>query len=348
MSLKISSSVLNGMGFRQIAQGEILNAAFHGIYIYELRGITLDDSVLHQIRGIISGVAYTGAVGKSIKDVYESIIDDELETDEDEWAEEHHCLPPYIVLHFGPTAMHQCTEGHVKEEGTLLVTYDSFAKAKFELRSIVDKALPSLITSLTCCLSSFDHYVNIVLLDQRIYGITSDGRFLKDEQFQLSASGYTSYKFTSERLQTALVSASSLAASINPKVSRLFHLAMEEKDQLKRFLFLFLVIEIETHATFTAIDHCTHISRIVNSEDRIRLSSMSFFESQPERWINLKDRFIWCALCKWKQITDTDVDDFKRLKKVRDDIAHGSLSEPPPDAVNSAKRLSMKLLQSGT
>jgi hypothetical protein len=122
---------------------------------------------------------------------------------------------------------------------------------------------------------------------------------------------------------------------------------MEEQDSLKSFLYYFLAIEIETHAAFGSIDHSTSIDRTLSIDDRVRASAKALFERQREHWTNLRDRFVWCAVCLWSQATDTDIQDFVRLKKVRDEIAHGTLHVPPAGAVDQAKRLAIKLFQWG-
>jgi hypothetical protein len=81
----------------------------------------------------------------------------------------------------------------------------------------------------------------------------------------------------------------------------------------------------------------------VKQEDRIRATSTSFFEAQRERWKNILDRFVWCTHCVWTTITDADVSKFKRIKRIRDKIAHGVMAAPPAEAVRLAEELALKL-----
>jgi hypothetical protein len=104
-----------------------------------------------------------------------------------------------------------------------------------------------------------------------------------------------------------------------------------------------LAIEIETHATFSTIDHPKQISSLVLPPAHAVATTQAFFDGQRQRWVNLRDRFVWCVLCAWPHLSDSDVEDFKRLKTIRDEIAHGSLATPPPDSVLVVEKLAAKL-----
>jgi hypothetical protein len=130
---------------------------------------------------------------------------------------------------------------------------------------------------------------------------------------------------------------------MNPKVARFFQLALDEDDPLKKFLYFFLAIEIETHATFAKIDHARNLSVLIAPPNRVAVSTQDFFDRQRQRWANLGDRFMWCVLCVWTHLCDADVEEFRSLKKIRDDIAHGSIATPPHSAVAGAQKLAAML-----
>jgi len=144
-------------------------------------------------------------------------------------------------------------------------------------------------------------------------------------------------------LQGLLDRAISLATRMNPKVSRFYSLGLNESDPLKRFLYLFLTIERQTHATFKAIDHGVRMAELARVPPRVNSVGTSFFEAQSEKWRSLQERFIWCALTVWTHLTDVDVENFTKVKKVRDQIAHGEIAAPPPEAVQLVERVAGKL-----
>lgn len=342
--MSLSTHALDGMGFRTLGEGEQLNAAFHSAHVYEIRGVTIEDNSVIRSDGVVTGVAYTVGVGNGVNRLFKDIVGDDLTFDEAAWAKEHRCSPPYAVLHYGPTSMHTGAGRHVREEGSMLITYDSFLAAKQELRAIEAKVHPSAITALACSLGSLETPAKLLRVVREVYGITDTGRFLQDFRIQFTAEGYAPRRLNLGALQEALDLARQLAPRVVPKVARFFHLGMAERDPLKSFLYFFLAIEVETHAAFKSIQHSANIDRTLQIDSRVRESAAAWFESQQDRWTNLLDRFVWCAVCAWPQLTDADVTCFKELKKIRDDIAHGTVAEPPTGAVEQAKGLATKLL----
>jgi len=146
-------------------------------------------------------------------------------------------------------------------------------------------------------------------------------------------------------IKARLSDAIGLASKLNPKVAKFYHLALHENDLLKRFLYFFLAIEIETHATFSAIDHTQVLSDILAPPPRATGSAKNLFDEQRKNWRAVKDRFVWCVVCAWSGLSDSDVDEFTKIKDIRDSIAHGRISVPPEWAVTSVERLAAKLQQ---
>ena len=100
---------------------------------------------------------------------------------------------------------------------------------------------------------------------------------------------------------------------------------------------------IETHATFARIDHSERLLAIIQPPSHAAATTRKFFDSQSQRWTNLRDRFVWCVLCAWPHLSDDDVAQFNKLKTIRDEIAHGSLATPPKDAVVLVEQLAARL-----
>ena len=52
---------------------------------------------------------------------------------------------------------------------------------------------------------------------------------------------------------------------------------------------------------------------------------------------------MWCAAFAWLSLTDDDVDAFRRLKKVRDQVAHGVRDVPTNAEVRDVESLARRL-----
>lgn len=345
MAISLSTHLLETMGFRQIPDGESLIAEFHGLYVYHLRGITLELAAHPPINGEAAGIRYQLAVGSSINALCQVLMNDDFTDDEAGWEKENKSLPPYAMVHLGPTKTHTCTTGHFKEEGSGITTMDCFPQAREELRQLSEEALPSIVSSITFGFNTVGRPVDCIAITRQAFGITSNQRTLHDIRFTGNAGGYISRSMAVDEAEKSLKQSVFIAGTMNPKVSQFFYLASQEEDLLKQFLYFFLSIEVETHAVFQSIDHSSHMSTLVTAPERIRSSTAEFFARQREGWTSLQERFIWCAICIWTHLSDSDIEDFKAVKRVRNDIAHGAISMPTVDAVWKARALAIKLQQ---
>lgn len=339
----LSSHALEVMGFRRLQEGEVISATFHAVDIYSIEGITLDGDIVVSHQLTIDGHPALVAIGGRLNAVAREVLGDDFAEDEDAWATETKCLPPYLLVKLALTNAHECTEGHVKEEGEQLIVYDRFATARGALSAMQATVLPPLLAAVTCRLSDDDRPVRLRSVATEFFGLTNRGTVVRDMRVEVKATAYVSRNLALDELQARATSAISLAKALRPKVSRFLRLALEESDPLKRFLYFFLAIEVETHAVFGRLEHSSNLTSLVVPPARIAGSTHRFFASQVERVKTLRDRFVWCAMCAWENLSDQDVDAFLRAKKIRDEIAHGSIVVPPADAVVAVERLAMAL-----
>jgi hypothetical protein len=132
---------------------------------------------------------------------------------------------------------------------------------------------------------------------------------------------------------------------LNIKAARFFALGMAEDDELKKFLYFFLALEVETHAAFGRIDHVQAFRQLLDPASTPLPAALALLSRQTDQLRNLFDRFVWNAACVWSEVTEQDVEQFKNLKTARDDIAHGRLSEPPSGYPRLAQQLAHKILR---
>jgi hypothetical protein len=343
MTISLSNAILERMGYQPLSTPESIAARFHYLHVYEIRGFTVDEASLQAQSGTVVRRPYQLGVGSSVNAVCRTLIGDDLSENELEWQKEHKCSPPYLIVHLGPTDVHTFAGTHARVDEPTIQTYDGFPFARAELHAWGEEVLPSLLAGLASSFSLHDKLVRFVPTDRAFYGITNDGRTVLDSRLLVSASAYGSTRLSADQASERLASAMGIASRMKQKVARFFHLAIHEEDPLKRFLYFFLAIEIETHATFAAIDHPRQISSLVLPPTHAVVTTQTFFEGQRQKWTNLRDRFVWCVLCAWPHLSDSDVEDFKRLKTIRDEIAHGSLATPPSDSVLIVEKLAAKL-----
>ena len=168
---------------------------------------------------------------------------------------------------------------------------------------------------------------------------------MHDIRFEASMRAYQSRPKPIEDLRVGIQNSLAFAQRIEHRASHLFSLAIDEEDDLKKFLFCFTAMESATHATFKQIQHEDVVSGIVQLNERAQRSGRSLFGNQKAKLRPLRDRFTWCVVAAWTHLSDADVDEFLELKKWRDDIAHGSIVVPPKGAAARAERLATRVLQ---
>ena len=194
--------------------------------------------------GVIAGRQYYVAVGSSVNSVCRALVQDDFTESEQKWQEEHKCSPPYIVVHFGPTEKHKFSGTHCKFDDEAIHTYDGFPLARQELQCWADEVLPSLLAGLVSSFSLYETPVKFLPIERAFFGITDEGQTVKDTRLRFSATGYVSSRLMASQAAERLNSALGIANGMKKKVARFIHLALNEDDPLKRFLYFFLAIEI--------------------------------------------------------------------------------------------------------
>jgi hypothetical protein len=342
--MELSNYVIEQMGFCRTTAEDSISAEFHSLHTYEAQGLTLEnDAPPVDAHGVVSGVPYQVAFGASVNALARRLLNDDLADDEEGWLVEHKCVAPFLMLHVGPTARYELTGSYVKFEETRITTYEGFPPARSELNDLENSVVPSVLSALACQFSQFHPTVKFKLVTRDVFGITPAGQTLFDFRIEMRGSLTTARGIGAPDVSLYLDRSTALAASISPKVSSFFQLALDEDDPLKRFLYFFLTVERQTHAAFAAIDHQGHLGTLTQGPDRVRVAMVDFFVAQSERWKALQERFVWCALSIWTQLTDADIASFKELKRVRDQLAHGEISAPSAQNVLAIEGLAKKL-----
>lgn len=344
MASQVSDSVLDVMGFTPLQSSRRIEAKFYSANVFAIQGFNIEEiEPLVPISGEIDGHSYILAVGNHLNTVSSALTGMEFTESEEKWRADHKCAPPYLIVLLGPTTTHEAIVTRAIIEDDSISTYDRFTAAKMEMKEIEAAALPRIISALECSFSLEDHPVHFLAVEKSTYGKTPNNETIHDIRMETSAILTVSRRMDAATIGSRLAISKSIAESINPKVAHLFKLALEDKDPLKKFLYFFLAIEIATHAAFGSINHAAQISQIVSPPDRVATSTYDFFERHRERWKNLHDRFVWCAVSVWTHLNDHDVNEFAHLKRIRDNIAHGTITSPPISAVQSAEKLAAKL-----
>jgi hypothetical protein len=345
--MNLSVHALSAMGFRRLRPGEEIRARFSQFHVVSLIGIHLEPGALVDQVFEFGASRARVAISKTVNGACRHMAADDYTDDEAEWSRKHSCQGPYMLVLFGPTDERACSAGYVKDDGDgTVTTYNCFSSAREELSALADGALGSVLAAATAMLLSVAETVSIKQVDRLFVGVTPQGRVLHDMRVTASAHGHATQSVESEVVQRQLSFAASLAGRLDPKVARFFRLGASESDQLRKFLYFFLAIEVETHAAFKRVDYKHFLRSVPRPHPRAPRAASVFLKEPPEEVKSLKGRFVCCVLGPWIELDDKHVDEFVRLKTIRDEIAHGVLFDPPAGAARAAELLALIVLRS--
>ena len=333
------------MGFVEMAPDSHLRAAFRSLRVFEVKGFTLEAAAVQLASGLVDGNSYQLAIAGSVNGACRGLVSDDLTDDEEAWTDARGCEPPYALLLVGPTGMHECQGTYAKREEGVITTYDGFGSARDELLCIEGRVVPAVLSALTVAFASKAVRIRFRTLDRELLGQAPDQSPVRDVRIGGSGTASLTHRLQPADIAESLLVAGQVASSLDAKVSEFLHLAFSEHDPLKTFLFFFLAIEVQTHATFRAINHDACLTSSVNAAARLETATRELFRVRADRVKTLVERFTWCSMCVWTHIDDTDVAGLRMIKKVRDRIAHGVISVPDTVALAEAERLAAKLQQ---
>jgi len=346
MTVSLSVEVMRAMGFRPLAANESITASFVSLSVYETRGIALQSPTPLTNSGEVAGVKYSIGIGAALNETCHALTGDVFVDDIEVWMTEKKTGGPFLLLQVGPTPVYTVTTGQVKTESDgSLTTYESFPALRSDLTDLEAVALPRLVASLSCSLAAPDQYLELRKLDRVSVGHTDNGHTVHDIRIVASGSAYASRGTPPEAVAAGLQESVALVPRINIKAARFFMLGMAEEVDLKKFLYFFPALEVETHAVFGRIDQVRALQQLLDPASTPLPAALALLKRQTDQIRNLYDRFVWNAACAWTGITEADVQKFKELKTARDDFAHGTLTEPPGGYSGYAQQLARKLLR---
>ncbi len=335
------------MGFHELVGRGSLVARFTSVTVYEAHGIALQNNFLDVREGCIADTNYRIALTKSINAGCQRLTGDDFTESEAKWLKEKGTEGPFVLITAGPTGCIRCEAGRMRRmPDNSIDTHGCFPGLRETLKSLEDLLLPPVVSTATIALNKLGRHVALRKLDYASAGRTADGTVIRDIRLDVIGVMTTFHLLEASQASEILDVLIERAPRLNQRAAQHFARGTAEKDQLKRFLCFFLSLEVETHAAFRRIDHAqqlnTHIFRDGTSAPRPSIADL--ISLSINNWNSLFDRFVWCATCAWPSITDEDIKLFKELKKTRDGIAHGYISEPPANSARKAELLAQKIL----
>lgn len=336
---------MDAMGFREEVPAGAITASFMSVTVYEVRGVVVPNGFVSASLAHVAGTEYRVALAQSLNDGCRALIGDDFDESESTWCETFKTKGPFALIAVGPTDFIECTAGRVnRSDSGVLTTYDGFPGLRDTLRGLEQRVLPPVYSALTCALNAPDRYVSVRHLARASAGRCPNGTQIHDMRLEMNADVYVSRPLDSNALIESLLSVTARAPRLNQRAAKFFWLGAGESDHVKRFLYFFLALKVQTHAVFRRLNSKVKVADLLSGTNGLLPGVIALVGTRVASLTHLFDKFVWCTGCAWPHLTEADLALFKELKDARDAIAHGSASEPPAGFPRSAQLLAHKVL----
>jgi hypothetical protein len=333
----ITNAGIKHMGFRQ-SQNPI-HAKFYSFDVYEIKGISKDcEAITESLNKKYSDDNITYAIGININDICSNLLGINFVFNEAEHTKQKNIQPPYLVILTTTPDEQICKSGCMSQtKNNHILTYDCFSETKNNLlQSRKDNSLSFLLALSSQLLDEDHHLVVFNNIDYKLVGISTNNKIVEDINITTSLEVNVSKIYSLPKIENSIKNSSLIYNQIQSKVSYFFNIAMQEKDSLKKFIYLFLTLEVCINKAFKTLKiDCTQIP------DNIKKNYPSLLE-KPQ---NLMHKFIFCVYLSWNKSLENNIDTFRKLKQTRDKIYHGEIVNMENLPIIEAHRLILKIIK---
>lgn len=333
--LNLSTALIEAMGYSKHPPDDVLKVKFGILKIYALQGIVFENNDEVMQSNIFVFDTCKVVVSQFINEASKLLLGDALTDNEEEWLLEKKAKPPFVVLYFNDDTEHVLSGGFRQKEGENIITYDAFPNGNMGIANWEKSTLPNIVTALTVHFSTSDRFVKLVPIDTRIFGETDNNQTLFNLKFTVNGYGYASTSKKIDEINSSLQDSVNLFSNLNEKLSRHIFMALGESDRLKQFLYFFLFIETYTNRQYV----------LLNTKQKKPYKTLENQNKIKEEGGELFCKFRCCKISVWKHLNDEDIESFKEMKKIRNDISHGEDIEESKLPVEKIQRLALKLLR---
>lgn len=341
--MQVSNSVLDAMGFAASDEPVLIRARFFSLHVFAIEGVTLSEDEVFEQTVVIDGHSCRLAVAKSANAASRALTREDVADDEGKWAQSVKATGPWAAILIGPSDEYVKSVRRAKDERDGIVTYGEFDDGKHAVRELVRPRLPRLVTALRCAIASRDRPVELRQVLSQVFGRTGDGRFIRDVRLQMSATLTVNRQASASQLTLALDDAATIANALDGRAAAIHFAASAEPDRVRQFLGCFSAIELAIAKHFAGTAHGSKQSAL-ESLTKEAPSLAAYLDLRNKQW-SPTEKLAWLSYQGGLVVTPDDVAEFKRLKRIRVDLAHGIACDATPEEVQSVRQLAAVLLK---
>lgn len=345
--MPFTDAFFEAIGYRTIVAKASIRAKFNVINLYKILGLQLDSPLCEARHERISGCSCVIAISNNAESAIQLLIGKD-------WTDLSLQLPiltadqaPILGILVQAEEYEQCDAGRKDASSiALLQTNKCFAGTIKDIRASADRVTPQIAAGIVAAVSDEQVHATVVEIGTIIYGRTDSGQLVTEHNPELKFSASSVRRVESQKLISDLDLSVDYIRRLRPKTSRLFLNALVEADGLKRFLYFFFSMEVEINDRFKQIDSGQIIEDLLSKATTPSvLAIVQTLKCDARAKHNsLVEKLLWCSTSIWPHVDDATIENFRKLKKIRDDIAHGNISQIPEAAAAQAESLARKLI----
>lgn len=321
-------------GFTRIKPGESIKASLRSVQVFSVQGIKIDDLGSPLVDNLISRDDWevTFAFGNSQEEISRYILGfDLVEYNMDRQKHivevaramlgldcvqelstlkrEENGQQLFFIVHVSNKNLSECTSGFYRTFNDKVITLHSFNDAIKSLLEAEKALVSALISSLIIQFSRLRFSIKFKPVMHFVYGKTDKGHLLQNITIHPSSEVSTLAHVSANDVKERIPDVKKQCSGFNSRVAVLFYSALNEKDRLKKFLYLFLSCELYINSIF--------------SKDE--MSSYLPIREEKRNDVALADKFEACAKAKnWTSLDGNGIcESFRRIKGRRDKLLHG-------------------------
>lgn len=329
-------------GFKQQTPPQQISCRFVAIKIYSIHGLAFPETDEVRTGQLLRGVEY--GIGTSLNKICREILGEDFVADEALWIEEHNARAPFLITVTSDDNLVTKACEWIRQEHEILQTYDAFTAEKNELDELALRWEVPAVLRMGVALSAEDRLVQMVHVKTQKMGRLDDGRWLYDIHFSGHASLTRNHGLSIDTVCEIINDSTRDVDDAGERVSRLMYAGIQERDNMKAFLFSWMALEVLVNKRFDRLDVKQFPDHGLPDEMSPRVAKLYKDKSRNRDIRTVNQKFAYLSIFHWKELTPTDFDSFVGVKKYRDEFAHGDAIDHHALPTESILQLLNKIL----
>lgn len=295
-------------------------------------------------RSIASALMF-GTLGKPV-DVREKIIKDIAKKNLEGYLKKHEKNDVFLICKLSRHINVDVNEkNRVVDKGIFYIGIDSTSINKKAFTELTDGIICNVITQTFVAHFQIDGSFCPKEIVDFVYYENESKKLLYNFSLEASGSLRITKLFKLPDLKRIGKNLRATKIFSDSKPLKLFKMMIDEDDKLKKFLYGYYCLEVAINKIFKKYRKTYNVGQYIKSNKSIMSDFIDLENKYKNDSTNVRDKFLLNSLFFWKNINSNDYKDFLKLKKLRNDMSHGTVPEEKEIPVNILECLVAKIIK---